>query len=242
MNDSCESTPQESGSWLLFLPQIPAKPDYFRVKVRRRLDQIGAILVKHGVYALPATEDAMEDARWLRGEILADGGDAMICRARFVEGFQDEALAPVRSMVERPPRGATWVTRTGVKVDRTASAWLIRAFIDPEARFAFVAPDGHRPSEGEVRFDMYEGEYTHEGDRCTFEVLLACFGLRDPALQAIAEIIHDLDCKDRKFDRPETPGVGAVLDGIFLAHEEDAARLAATAALYDGLYRRFDGS
>ena len=68
--------------------------------------------------------------------------------------------------------GRTWVTREGVHVDRIASAWLIRRFIDPEASFKFVPSKGYPPQPGEVRFDMYEAEFTHEGDRCTFEVLL----------------------------------------------------------------------
>jgi chromate resistance exported protein len=84
-----------------------------------------------------------------------------------------------------PVRGATWVTRTGIKVDRISSAWLIRRFIDPAARFKFVPAKGYRPAAGELRFDMFQGEYTHEGDRCTFETLLALFGLTDPALRAL---------------------------------------------------------
>src|SRR2546430_4509109 len=66
-------------------------------------------------------------------------------------------------------RGRTWVTRQGVHVDRIASAWLIRRFIDPEAQFKFVSGKGYRPSEGELRFDMFQAEFTHEGDKCTFE-------------------------------------------------------------------------
>ena len=75
------------------------------------------------------------------------------------------------------------MTRAGVHVDRIACAWLIRRFIDPEARFKFVPGKGYAPQPGELRFDMFEGEFTHEGDRCTFEVLLARAGLDDPALQ-----------------------------------------------------------
>ena len=93
------------------------------------------------------------------------------------------------------------MTREGVYVDRIASAWLIRRFIDPEARFKFVSGKGYRPQEGELRFDMFEAEFTHEGDKCTFEVLLERAGLKDSALRAIAEIIHDIDLKDDKFGR-----------------------------------------
>ena len=81
------------------------------------------------------------------------------------------------------------------------SAWLIRRFIDPEARFKFVSGKGYRPAEGELRFDMFQAEFTHEGDKCTFEVLLDRGALNDPALRAIAEIIHDIDLRDGKFGR-----------------------------------------
>ncbi len=105
---------------------------------------------------------------------------------------------------KRPLQGSVWVTRQGVHVDRIASAWLIRRFIDPEARFKFVPAKGYVPEPGELRFDMFEAEFTHEGDRCTFEVLLARAGLADPALAAIGEIVHDIDLKDAKFGREET--------------------------------------
>src|SRR5262249_27879711 len=94
--------------------------------------------------------------------------------------------------------GRTWVTRQGVHVDRIGSAWLIRRFIDPEARFKFVPGKGYRPDEGELRFDMFQAEFTHEGDKCTFEVLLGRTALKDPALRAIGEIIHDIDLRDNK--------------------------------------------
>ena len=128
-----------------------------------------------------------------------------------------------------------------MKVDRIASAWLIRTRIDPEARFRFVSPDGYEPAAGELRFDMFEGEYTHEGDRCTFEVLLQRFAIDDPALQAIGEVVHDVDCKDGKFGRPEADGVAAAVQGIALTHASDEARIEAGAALFAGLYARVRG-
>jgi hypothetical protein len=134
------------------------------------------------------------------------------------------------------PRGRTWVTRTGVYVDRIASAWLIRRFIDPEARFRFVAPKGYRPEVGELRFDMFEGEFTHDGELCTFETLCRHFKLKDAALGVIAEIVHDIDCKDDKFERPETAGLRAVLDGIARSNADDEGRLARGSAMLDDLY------
>jgi len=136
-------------------------------------------------------------------------------------------------------RGRTWVTRRGVKVDRMASAWLIRRFLDPAATFKFVDPRGYEPEPGEVRFDMFDGEYTHEGDNCTFETLLAHFGLEDPALAAVGEIVHDIDCKDDKFERAEVHGVSGFLDGITRSRSRDDERLERGAVLFDGLYEHF---
>jgi hypothetical protein len=135
--------------------------------------------------------------------------------------------------------GRTWVTRAGIHVDRMASAWLIRRFIDAKARFKFVRERGYRPGRGEVRFDMYDAEFTHEGDQCTFEVLCARLALRDPALQPIAEIVHDIDLRDEKFARPEVAGIERLIAGIAVAHREDDARLARGGAVFDDLYECF---
>jgi len=139
-------------------------------------------------------------------------------------------------------RGRTWVTRAGVFVDRIASAWLIRRFIDSDARFRFVTDARYRPVPGEMRFDMYEAEFTHEGDRCTFEVLLERMGLGDDAaLAAVAEVVHDIDLKDAKFGRPETPGIELLLAGLARAEPDDARRLEHGAAFFDALYASFSG-
>ena len=128
------------------------------------------------------------------------------------------------------------MTRKGVFIDRIASAWLIRRFVDPDARFKFVPAKGYRPEAKEIRFDMFEAEYTHEGDQCTFEVLIARLGLDNPALVPIAEIVHDIDLKDAKFGRPEGIGVDRLIAGIAMAHKDDEDRLAQGAAVFDGLY------
>lgn len=135
-------------------------------------------------------------------------------------------------------RGRTWVTRENVFVDRMASAWLIRRFIDADARFRFVPGDTYRPARGkrELRFDMFDGEFTHEGDRCTFETLVARFALDDPALGAIAEIVHDIDLKDGKFERIEAPGIERILAGIARAYADDAARVERAGQIFDELY------
>jgi hypothetical protein len=132
----------------------------------------------------------------------------------------------------------TWVTRRGIHIDRIASAWLIRRFIDPQARFRFVDPP-ERAKPGEVSFDMVGGDFTHEGDRCTFETLLARAGVADRTLTEIAEIVHDIDLKDGKFGRPEAVGLEQVLIGLVLANPEDRARLERGFVLFDELRQSF---
>lgn len=131
------------------------------------------------------------------------------------------------------------MTRAGVHVDRIASAWLVRRFIDPEARFKFVPAKGYAPEPGELRFDMFEAEFTHEGDRCTFEVLLARAGLDDPALTAIGEIVHDIDLKDAKFGREEASGIAHLIEGLSAANRDDQARIDRGAAMLDDLCEYF---
>src|SRR5574342_100540 len=190
MNDDSAAIPPQGPPWLLLIHQIPPKHDYFRVKVRRRLRRLGARPLKNSVYVLPRSDAALEDFQWLAREIVAEGGDAMVCEATFVTGISDpelEAMFTVSaaSFAPRSPaetaayQGRTWVTRQGVGIDRMASAWLIRRFIDGAARFKFLSARGVRPAPGEVRFDMYDAEFTHDGAACTFEVLIDRFGLRD---------------------------------------------------------------
>jgi len=133
----------------------------------------------------------------------------------------------------------TWVTRKDVYVDRMASAWLIRRFLNPRARFKFVEDKIYQPKVKEVRFDMFEAEFTHEGDRCTFEVLMERAHLHDPALREIAEIIHEIDLKDDKFFREDVLGFERVLAGIVKAHKDDHARLVRSAAVLDDAYAYF---
>ena len=291
--------------WLLLIHQLPPKPDYVRVKIRRRLQGIGAVALKRTVYALPASDQSREDFEWLVREIAELGGEATICEGSFLEpetgtrliaaqraersreygeiaasaqresGDVDrlkrrlalvtgvdhfealgraDAEAAIMALEQRKAgaesaespagamRGRTWVTRVGVHVDRISSAWLIRRFVDPDARFRFVPPKGFRPEPGELRFDMFEGEFTHDGDRCTFETLCRHFVLRDRALSAIAEMVHDIDCKDDKFGREETAGFRLVIDGIVRAHDADETRLERGAAVLDDLYAQLSGS
>jgi hypothetical protein len=148
----------------------------------------------------------------------------------------DTAPLTAEPQPEEAYRSRTWVTRAGVHVDRMASAWVIRRCIDPEATFKFVTTKQYEPKDGEVRFDMFEAEFTHDGDRCTFEVLIDRLCLHDPALRAIGEVVHDIDLKETKFDRPETPGIAVVVASIAMAHRDDEARIDRASQALDDLY------
>jgi hypothetical protein len=300
--------PTFGARWLLLIHHLPAKPDYLRVKVRRRLARLGAVPLKNSVYVLPDSESTREDFQWLLREIVAEGGEAAICASDLVDGVTDteirslfhrerdteyaaiiaaaaqaagaepgpapaqhatlerrlrdalaidffdapnrsDAIAAVAALApssriahatsiatgERP-MNSLWVTRRGIKVDRIGSAWLIRKAIDPEARFKFVDPAGYVPDPGELRFDMFDGEYTHDGPRCTFETLLARFDVADPALAALGEIVHDVDCKDALFERAEAPGLAAFVQGIVATTPDDVVRLERGSMMFDALY------
>lgn len=320
---------QPEGKWLLLIHQLPPKPAYFRVKIWRRLQRLGAATIKNSIYALPMNEETQEDFEWLLREIEEGGGEGSLCEARFIGGLSDsqvtelfnaardaeyeelakevrrlteivfaeaaateenlsemqakharlrkrmaeiervdffgangresvagllaaiegrlaaltsaelsESEVPVAEGVENL-KGKVWVTRRRVYVDRIACAWLIRRFIDREARFKFVSHKGYEPGPDELRFDMFEAEFTHKGDNCSFEVLLERTGLTEPALKAIAEIVHDIDLKDDKFGRPEATGIARLIGGLSAAAQTDDERIERGHAIFDDLYASF---
>jgi hypothetical protein len=138
-------------------------------------------------------------------------------------------------------QGRLWITRPRPGVDRMASAWLIRRFIDRQAQFGFAADRESVPDNG-VPFDMFGVEFSHQGDGCTFETLCSGFGLAEPALSRIAAIVHDLDLKDGRFGAPECSTVDAVIEGLQLAYQNDDALLEQGMTLFDSLYRSFEQS
>lgn len=133
----------------------------------------------------------------------------------------------------------TWVTRKDIHVDRIACAWLIKRFVDPKGTLKFVSGNDYQPLPGEFRYDMRDGEFTHEGDDCSFETILKRAGISNPALRAIGEIIHDIDLKDGKFGRAETAGIAHVIAGICRTHADDEARVARGKELFDDTYEQF---
>lgn len=131
----------------------------------------------------------------------------------------------------------TWVTRKRPFVDRMASAWLIKKFIDKKAIFGFIDEQDMEDLEKEaVTFDMRGGEFTHIGDMCTFEALLKSFGLKGKALKKIAEIVHELDVKDEKFKADEARGVEGLLRGIRKTVKTDEEVLEKGMEIFEMLY------
>ena len=169
---------------------------------------------------------------------------------RFEERLQKLSPPP---QAERPkstrPRSKedyqarVWVTRPHPFVDRMASAWLIRRFIDPQARFEFLEKDRTMTEFPDaVSFDLPGGDFSHEQDRCTFEVLLEAFALRGKALRKIAEVVHELDLKDGKFLNPQASGVETILLGIRKTAKDDQEALEEGIKVFERLHAAFSRS
>jgi len=129
---------------------------------------------------------------------------------RKMEGTQ-RGEASVPKVATRDYRGRTWVTRPRPEIDRVGSAWLIRKFIDPKAKFVFAKRI--RANDRAVSFDMLDAEFSHHGEDCTFETLLKRFRIQDKTVHKIGEMIHDADLDDDKFERNECIGIDRVLKG-----------------------------
>jgi hypothetical protein len=157
------------------------------------------------------------------------------------------AIATSAGKSQPPARSATslkgrvWVTRRDPHIDRLATAWLIRRFVDPAARFRFVDRSGGPTRPAERSFDMIGADFTHEGERCSFETMCARLGLTDAALGELAEIVHDLDLKDNKFGRADAAGVQRLVDGLSASHQDSGTRTIAALPLFDALFASFGG-
>ena len=127
-----------------------------------------------------------------------------------------------------------WATRSGVHVDRAATAWLIRRVIDPDAVFVFVDDPEDVPT-GATPFDMIGVTLSHRGDMVTFETVLADYDIDDPVMTEIGRIVHEADVADDRFDSPEAAGLDAIIRGLSMA-ETDEEILDVTGRMFDGLY------
>jgi hypothetical protein len=144
--------------------------------------------------------------------------------------------SPVKSrrLAALPPGGSTWVTRPRPHIDRIASAWLIKRFCDPDARFAFAdAADAARKG---IPFDVLGADFGHHGEDCTFETLIKRFALKDRRVKVVAEIVHEADLHDGKFIRHESTGVDLAIRALAEATPDDHELLERGIAIFDGLY------
>jgi hypothetical protein len=308
-------------SWLALAYQMPAHPSNGRVKIWRRLQQLGAVPVKNAVHLLPDSAQAREDFEWLRTEVAAAGGQATIfqvasmtdeqaavdafkaVKVRQYKSLLKEAramrrtskgnsqpdgrrLTAVRALQERLDRVSehdffdsggrgeveavlqqlaagprpdfskpsrdpaasnididsykhrVWITRPRPGVDRFASAWLIRRFIDRDATFVFAADPARHPDA--VPFDMYvDAGFRHEGDLCTFEVIQKRFGIRETAVTRIAEIVHDVDLKEDRYKSNDAPTVRRVVEGLRAATPDDGKLLEQGIVFFEALYQSY---
>ena len=249
--------------WLVFVHQLPAHPSNGRVKIWRRLQQIGAVALKNAVHVLPDSAQSLEDFEWLREEVVALGGEASIFNVSSMRQADERHLlgkwkekkimqATERQSPATKSRGAlpasrldpaayrnrVWVTRPRPGVDRFASAWLIRRFIDRDATFTFATSPDKYPDA--VPFDMYHaGGFKHDGDLCTFEVLQDRFGIRDIAVKRIAEFVHDIDLKEDRYKSPHTATVAHLVEGLRASIPDDATLLQQGMVMFEALYQSF---
>ncbi len=146
----------------------------------------------------------------------------------------DRADGDVEGTKVKNYRARTWMTRPRPEVDRVGSAWLIKNFIDPKAKFVFATDS--QAHLGAVRFDMFEGEFTHTSDDCTFETLMKRFALRDRRLRLIAQLVHDADLEDSKFGRREGRAIDLITKGWGKMEWADEEILRKGFELFDALY------
>lgn len=304
-------------SWIVFSYSLSVKrASSARVSFWRRLQRMGAVTAKTGVYVLPPHDECVEAFQWLAQEVQQIGGDAVVMRVDRFEGLPDAkvvglfqeasrakyaeleveaaelekalrrgkktlaraeglekleklrkrqaeiaqvdffncpdavkvtdllrriqeqlrqgitAVAPVAAKKLADYRDARWVTRPHPHVDRLACGWLIRKFLNPTAEIRY-AP---RAEPGEVGFDMRDAEFGHKGNLCTFETMMSAFDLKEPGLQGIAEIVHEIDLRDGRYARPETAGLELILKGWLQAGLPDKEIEQRGIALFEGLF------
>jgi hypothetical protein len=306
--------------WLVLVHQLPAKASNLRVRIWRRLQEVGAVGLRGAVYVLPNSAEAREDFEWIRAEVVSRGGQANILTAQAVDGYTDDELeasfrrsratdysvllaevekarrallrqsrrsaatsasrdlARLRNRLQaiaaidffpspasrdaqaalsalealasdtRPDapsterlepqsfRRRTWLTRPHPGIDRMASAWLIRRFIDGHAAFTF----GNLPAKnGQIPFDMPDVEFGHHGHDCTFETFLRRFGIEDAAAVRIGQVVHDLDLKESMYSVPEAATIGRLVDGLRDSAPSDDALIEDGIRMIEALYRAF---
>ncbi len=149
---------------------------------------------------------------------------------------RNESTSVIKRHTRSEFKGKVWATREYIHIDRLCSAWLIRRFIDPKAKFVF-APENKLPKNA-IPFDVFGAEFSHQGDHCTFETLLEAFQIKDKALTSLAELVHNIDLKDQKYNRPEADGMDMIVRAISDSLRDDHKGLALGSQILDALYER----
>ncbi|MBL8135861.1 MAG: chromate resistance protein [Acidobacteria bacterium] len=231
----------------------------------RRSRQEGYMALARDVEQVLARLDAVRRPRGTRrpaGGRLVDGFRQRLAALEHIDFFgsagRDRVVALVAQLDARsrshPPtdtpshvgpvdrtriHGRLWVTRPRPGVDRMGSAWLIRRFIDADARFAFAADRDAVPSPDAIPFDMFSVEFSHQGDDCTFETLCRVFDITDPAVARLAQLVHDLDLKDARFGAPDAGTVGTLIEGLQLTTADDDRLLERGMTIFESMYLAF---
>jgi len=206
-----------------------------RDPLQRRLERAARVLrerwnelVSIDFFGAPGRDEAAAALDELEQQLAGEGAHAP-------KGQQAGEVLKPESFRDR-----IWVTRPRPGIDRMASAWLIRRFIDPQAQFRFAErPDA--AADG-VPFDMFGVEFSHWGDNCTFETLAQRFGISNPAVGWLGRIVHDLDLKDERYAVPEAPAIGRLVDGLRQIYPDDHALLERGMTVFEALYRSFAGN
>ena len=161
----------------------------------------------------------------------------MLQKAEALESPKKKPRLRSRRLRSEDYREKVWVTRPRPEIDRVGSAWLIRKFIDTEAKFVFANTPDEQPDA--IPFDMFQVEFSHQDEFCTFETFIDRFGIRDRAVQRVAELIHDADLEDDKFHRIEGFGVEQIFKGWAKEGRSDQEILQLGSACFEGLYAQF---
>jgi hypothetical protein len=159
---------------------------------------------------------------------------ALLAQFDQARGRNNDMPPAASSVKTRDFHNKVWLTRPRPGVDRMSSAWLIRRFIDPKARFVFT---DSAKTPGAIPFDTYNAEFGHHGAHCTFETFCRRFGIADRSVQRIGRIVHDLDLKERTYAEADTDTVGRLVEGLRRAHEDDAVLLQSGIEMFEALYQ-----
>jgi hypothetical protein len=220
----------------------PRDPDYRKLatryrKVLKTLEQKSS--AKRARVQQELARLAKDHQRIRDVDFFGAPGGAEVRRLEEIVAMRTRPSEPMRRD-ERPTldltklHGRRWVTRPRPHIDRVASAWLIKRFIDADAEFVF-APPAEFPKDA-IPFDAPGAELSHQGEDCTFETLVKRARLRDRRLVRIAEVVHEADLRDGKYPHEEARGIDVAVRALLAASPDDHQVLAQGMALVEGLY------